>query len=149
MIAEHFDAAVALLVADGLELVDPNAAPPADGVALYDGQIPKTPGYPYVHLSLRTSMDPLNLADQQTQFEGTLVVLHVAETAAALRIVQDRTRGVFLGVRPTVAGRNCWRFTRPASDPTAQDTDVTLPGSGLSPMFVRDYWRLASVPATA
>jgi len=151
MIVEHFAAAKGLLVTDGFVPVAPNADPPDTGIPLYDGQISKTPPYPYVHLSLRTNMDAIDLADTQTLFEGTLVVLHVAATGDGLRIIQDRTRSALLNVLPQVAGRKCWKLARPSSDQSAEDKDVTLTGAnaGLHPMYIRDYWRLASVPASA
>ncbi|PSK96698.1 uncharacterized protein DUF3168 [Haloactinopolyspora alba] len=134
MLAEHIAAVSALI--------------PTDVAALYDGQVPTEPAYPYnVIWSTGGTRPSTSLTEEMSQLEVSLYVTTVAATAESVRIIQGSVRDALLGVRPVVSGRSCWRLSILYSEPIRQDADVTIPATTLHPMYGVDVWRLASIPA--
>lgn len=134
VLSEHIAAVIALI--------------PTDVATLYDGQVPTEPTFPYnVYWSTGGARPSVSQAAEMSQFDASLYVTTVAATAESARIIQSSVRAALLGVRPVVGGRSCWMLSISYSEPIRQDTDVTLPGSNLHPMYGVDVWRLASVPA--
>ncbi|TDE02836.1 hypothetical protein [Jiangella asiatica] len=148
MLAGHVAAVKLLLAAVGfVDITDGEDLPPGS-IALYDGQVPKEPTFPYVVLwTTPGDRTAPALSNEHTQFETRLYTTYAGASADAVRFVADKVSGTLLDVRPIVAGRSCWKLATLYSEPIRQDSDVTLPGTNLHPMYGVDVWRLASVPA--
>lgn len=134
MLSEHIAAVIALM--------------PTGVATLYDGQVPTEPVFPYnVLWSTGGARPSVSQATEMSQLDVSLYITTVAATAESARIIQNSVRDSLLGVRPAVAGRSCWMLSIQYSEPIRQDTEVTITGTNLHPVYGVDVWRLASVPA--
>lgn len=148
MLAAHVAAVKALLAAAGFVDITNGGTVPAPSMALYDGQVPGSPRYPYVVLWTAPGDRPApTLDNQHVDFDTRLHTTYVGGNTDAARIVLGKVETALLDVRPVVAGRTCWKLAKLYSEPIRQDQDVTIPGTSLHPMYGVDVWRLASVPA--
>lgn len=148
MLAAHVAGVKALLAAAGFVDITAGGTVSSPSMALYDGQVPGDPRFPYLVLWTAPGDRPApTLDNSHVQFDTRLHTTYVGGNAAAVRIVLAKVETALLDVRPTVAGRSCWKLTKLFSEPIRQDEDVTIPGTSLHPMYGVDVWRLASTPA--
>lgn len=129
MIREHHDAIRALL----------SSAP------FYDGQVPNQPAYPYRVVYFDTGFESATkLCNDSDRAEFRFQVTSVAESAVGVAIVADIARSLLIDERPIVAGRACTRIKRETSIPVRPDTEVTMPNTGLHPMYSVDTYHFSS-----
>jgi hypothetical protein len=114
-------------------------------VAVYEGQVPSTPTFPYVVLRMDTGNDrdeKLCMASERTDFRP--MVTSVGLTDPQVRWLADQVYALLVDVRPVVAGRTCTRIDRETSIPVTTDTDETDPDTGRHPMFAVDTYHFVS-----
>lgn len=56
----------------------------------------------------------------------TAIVHNVGGTAAAARVIADRTAAALIGLRPTISGRDCGRILLIDSAPTRRDESTLI-----------------------
>ena len=87
-----------------------------------DGSVPVGTEVPYrvVYTSV-TAPEAIGMEAASDRITCTAIVHNVAGSAAAARVIADRTAAVLIGLRPTVAGRDCARVRLVDAQPQRRD----------------------------
>lgn len=124
----------------------------APALTVHDGAIPKPvpptppPAPPYVVVYFADA-DPIDSPSTHLTGEArrhvTDVYVHsVGGNGEAARIVAGRVRTALLGVRPTIAGRQCYPIRRQDGQPATRDEST-----GRLVIDKVDVYRVQSIPA--
>lgn len=112
------------------------------GVAVYDGEVPDTPGQTYVVLYPDPgSTDRSSLQAVSDTFDQIVQPTCVGTSATQARGVLDAVRRALVDQMPVVAGRTCWPVievpgTPPMQrDPKTRDPVIDRPRFFFTPQF--------------
>ena len=87
-----------------------------------DGAVPTgtEPPYRVVYTSVSTP-EAIGMEDVVDRVTCTAIVHNVGGSAEAARVIADRTAAALIGLRPTVAGRDCARVRLVDAQPQRRD----------------------------
>lgn len=116
MNADHVAVFLAALTADDTGLLTTS-----------DGAVPQgtEPPYRVVYASVGTP-EAHGMEVVADAVVCTAIVHNVGETAAAARVIADRTAAALIGVRPVIAGRDCGRIRMIDSAPAPRDESTLI-----------------------
>ena len=122
------------------------AAPGSPALVVYDGAVPSpapVPPYVVAYFTITTPDEPsVGIEDVPNWVDATAYLHCVGGNAAAARAVSGRVRPVLLGVKPTVAGRDCARIRHIDSQPPQRDETT-----GRLVFDLVDVYQFRSLPA--
>jgi hypothetical protein len=103
------------------------AADDTENLRTEDGAVqPGTePPYRAVYTSV-TTPEAIGMEEAADRVTCTAIVHNVGYSADAARIIADRTAAVLIGLRPTVAGRDCGRIRLIDSRPQRRDESTNV-----------------------
>ena len=131
MNADHVAVFLAALTADDTGLLTTS-----------DGAVPQGTSPPYrgAYASVDTP-EAHGMEDAADAIVCTAIVHNVGDTAEAARKIADRTAAALIGLRPTVAGRDCGRIQLIDSAPTRRDESTLVTVADLV-----DVYRFITLP---
>jgi hypothetical protein len=133
-------------------ILDALTADDTGALTTSDGEVPQgaSPPYRVVYASVSTP-EAIGMEAAADAVVCTAIVHNVAESAAAARVIADRTAAALIGLVPTIAGRDCGRVRLIDSAPGSRDArgEVSRDESTLTTVIDHiDVYQFMTVPST-